>query len=64
MSRLVSTDTKIKQLEGLLDTKDLNSWETGFVRNLVERTGAGHHTGNLTDAQVERLEELWNKHFA
>ena len=64
MTRLVSLGAKIKQLEGLLDTKDLSAWENSFLHSISVRTDCGHNTGPLTDRQVDRLEELWSKHFA
>lgn len=35
MTRLVSIGTKIAQLAGMLDTRDLSDWENGFLRNLI-----------------------------
>lgn len=64
MSRAVSITTMVKQVEALHDTKDLNAWENEFVASLVERTSGGADTTLLTERQVERLEELWRKHFA
>jgi hypothetical protein len=60
---MVSTATMIEHLSGLLDTKDLNEWETGFVRNLHERAQSGQVT-SLTEKQVETLDRLYKKHFA
>lgn len=64
MTRMVSLNTKIQQLEGLHDTKDLTDWENGFVENIVIRTKRGLVTSHLSEAQIERIEELWGKHFA
>jgi hypothetical protein len=63
MPRIYSTQNKVQMLCGLLDTKDLNEWENGFVMSMERRMNEGTLTG-LSDAQVERLEELFNKHFA
>lgn len=60
---MLSTTAMIRKLEGLLDTKDLSDWEQGFVRGLVARLDAGQIT-LLSTKQVERLEELHDKHFA
>jgi hypothetical protein len=62
VTRLVSTGTKIKQLEALLGTSDLNEWETKFVRSIVEPDLVGRR--ELTDRQLEALDRLWGKHFA
>lgn len=64
MTRTVSIGAKVKQLAGMLDTQDLSDWENRFVRSIVQRSNAGADTTHLTDAQVERLDELWQKHFA
>lgn len=61
--KLVSTTTMIKRLEGLLGTRDLSEWEQGFVRKLVESSQAGQVT-QLTGAQVDKLDELYGRHFA
>ncbi|MDF3837102.1 hypothetical protein P3W85_29725 [Cupriavidus basilensis] len=60
---LVSTTTMIKRLEGLLGTGDLSEWEKSFVRSLVDVQKAGKVT-QLTGAQVEKLDELYGRHFA
>ena len=35
-----------------------------FVKSLLNQTAQGDNTSSLTERQVERLEELHNKHFA
>lgn len=64
MTRLVSIGTKVKQLEGLLDTKDLNEWENNFLHSISVRTDCGRNTTGLSEKQIERLDELWGKYFA
>lgn len=67
MSRLVSTQTKIKQLESLLGTEDLNEWEQGFVEGLAERARSSENLGTalmLSDKQLDSLDRLYRKHFA
>jgi hypothetical protein len=64
MTRLVSTNIKIKQLDGLLGTRDLNDWERGFVANTVAITQDGTQPGKLTEKQLERVDAMWEKHFA
>jgi hypothetical protein len=63
MPKLISTTVMIQKLSGMLGTSDLNEWESNFVMSLERRLNAGEVT-KLTDNQVERLEELHNKHFA
>jgi hypothetical protein len=65
MSRLVSLGTKIEQLDGLRDTKDLSEWENGFVTSILERyLVAGRDTRMLTGKQVDVIERIWSKHFS
>ncbi|MBN3777406.1 hypothetical protein G3O06_07555 [Burkholderia sp. Ac-20345] len=61
--RLYSTATMIERLTGLIGTNDLTEWEQEFVRKLDKIRCAGHVT-DLSDKQVERLDELHSKHFA
>ncbi len=65
MTRLVSLGTKIEQLDGLRDTKDLSEWEQGFVTSILESyLLAGRDTRILTSKQVDVIERIWTKHFA
>jgi len=65
MTRLVSLGTKIEQLDGLRDTKDLSEWEQGFVTSIIERyLLAGRDTRMLTSKQVDVIERIWGKHFS
>lgn len=64
MTRLVSIGSKIEQLDGLRDTKDLSEWENGFVTSILERyLVAGRDTRILTSKQVDVIERIWGKHF-
>lgn len=60
---MVSTTVMIQRLEGLLGTKDLNAWETSFVRSLAQRMHAGEVT-KLSGDQVDKLDELHGRHFS
>ena len=65
MTRLVSLGTKIEQLDGLRDTDDLSTCESGFVTSILERyLLAGRDTRMLSTRQVECLEQIWDKHFS
>lgn len=65
MTRLVSLGTKIEQLDGLRDTKDLSEWENGFVTSILERyLVAGRDTRMLSSRQVDVIERIWGKHFS
>ncbi|MBX3704013.1 MAG: hypothetical protein KF822_09585 [Steroidobacteraceae bacterium] len=60
---MLSTTQMIRRLEGMLDSRDLNDWEQGFVESLVQRVEAGQVT-SLTEKQIDRLQALHDKHFA
>lgn len=65
MTRMVSLGTKIEQLDGLRDTKDLSEWENGFVTSILERyLIAGRYTRMLSSRQVDVIERIWGKHFS
>ena len=58
-----STTQMIRKLEGMIGSKDLSDWESGFVESLVAKVDAGEVT-SLTERQLEVLERLHGKHFA
>lgn len=65
MARLVSIGAKVEQIEGLIGTADLNSWEQSFVASIVERyKSSSHDTRDLSEKQVESIDRIWRKHFA
>lgn len=60
-----SVGTMLEQLDGLRDTKDLTDWEHNFVTSVLERwLLARKDTLSLTPTQVEKIEQIWEKHFA
>lgn len=60
-----SLQQKIQILEGLLGTKDITSWEDGFITGLVERLEASKgQVLKLSDNQIEKLDQIYAKHFA
>ncbi len=61
--RQVALHIKVQQLQGLLGTKDLTSWEQKFVQSLMDKGFSKDSTG-MTDRQVETADELWEKHFS
>lgn len=64
MTAPVSVRTMLKQLAGMVDTKDLNAWENDFLKRQLEITSNGDRTSILTTSQIEKVEQLWTKHFA
>lgn len=59
-----SVGQKIKQLQGLVGTADVTEWEEGFIENISTSTRDGHETVHLTPGQVEKIDQIYNKHFA
>jgi len=59
-----SLGAMVKQLAGMVGTKDLSKWETDFVCRVGRRTADGEQTGCLTERQIDRLTELYEKHFS
>jgi hypothetical protein len=58
---MVPTLTKLRQLEALIDTEDLNPWQTRFVQENIQRVSRGI---DLSEKQIETLDALWSRHFA
>lgn len=54
----------IQQLEGLLGTRDISSWEEEFINNIAERVEMWGDTTRLSGAQADKIEQIWKKHFA
>jgi hypothetical protein len=61
---MTSLNTMVKRCSGLVDTKDVNSFENAFIKSIIEKTSAGDNTTMLTERQISVLETIFNKHFA
>ncbi len=55
---------KVQQLSGLTGTKDLSDWEAKFVASVVEAMDGTMATTKLTSKQVEKIDEIFERHFA
>lgn len=60
---MTSVGSMVKQLAGLVDTKDLSDWEQSFVSDIDDRTAGGNRTSHLSEKQIERIESIYRKHF-
>ncbi len=61
----VSIGSMIEQLHGLLGTGDLGDWEESFVTSVHERyVWVNKNSTQLSGKQVEKIEQIWAKHFA
>jgi hypothetical protein len=54
----------IKQIAGLVGTKDANDWETKFITGIVQLTDNGENTKYLSPPRVEVIERIYRRHFA
>jgi ribosomal protein S13 len=57
--------TKIRQLEILVDTAELDDRESDFVMSIVARTaGVEMDLRRLTLADIEHLQQIHERHFS
>jgi hypothetical protein len=61
---MASINLMVKKCTGLLGTKDITPWEERFLQNVKQLTSDGDNTTPLSENQVGRLEEIYEKHFA
>jgi hypothetical protein len=61
---MISMGAMLQRIHGLLETGDLNTWETGFVESVWEKSAGGTRTSALTSVQAEKVEQIFSKHFA
>ena len=59
-----SIGQKVKQIGGLVGTKDINDWESRFIKSVVGWSENGECTKVLSAKQVEVIERIYRKHFA
>jgi hypothetical protein len=65
MTRLFSLGVQLEQLASLRDTGDLADWESDFVGSVVGRyRRAGERTSVLSESQVEKISEIWQRNCA
>lgn len=60
---MLSLRQKLTQLQGLVGTSALNDWETRFVQDISTKIAGSHKAGTtvLTENQVEKIDELWER---
>lgn len=59
-----SLSQMIKQISSLVGTKDVNDWETDFIKGIVELTENGKNTKHLSAKRVDVIERIYRRHFA
>lgn len=60
---MTSTNSKIKLIAGLAGTKDVDARTSRFIEDMVEKTGNGARCGDLTEAQLQWIEDIHKRHF-
>ncbi len=58
-----STNVMVKKCAGLVDTRDVTDWENNFLKSVIARSEQGDRPDRLSEAQVETLEGIYEKHF-
>ena len=53
----------LQQLKNLLNTEDLNPFETRFIKDVNEQAEQHNSTTHLSSKQVELIEKLYSKNF-
>lgn len=61
---MASLTTMVKQLSGLVDTKDVSDWENDFLESIMRSTHDGDNTTVLTEKQIDVVERIFKKHFS
>lgn len=64
MSRVVSLGTMIKQINGLRGTGDVNAWEDNFIMCVNTQSMNGTKTQTLSENQIAKIEQIYERHFA
>ena len=59
-----SLNEMVRQIAGLVGTRDVSDWEGQFIESVYERSNKGANTAALSDKQVGIVERIWSKHFA
>lgn len=61
---MTTLSTKIKQLDGLVDTPQVTDRENDFIQDVVKETKNGLVTSVLTEKQIEFIDSIYDQHFA
>lgn len=61
---MTSPTTMVKRLQGLQGTGDLTPWEEQFVASILEQSRNGDDTTRLSERQLARVQQIFDKHFA
>lgn len=64
MPRTVSLGVMIRQIDGLVGTDDISSWEEAFIASVSGYADDRRNPKVLSDKQIEKIEQIYRKHFA
>lgn len=67
MPKMVSLQSKLVSLNGLIGTSDISPWEDRFLRSVIPPALAKSKLGSpagLTELQEEKVDQIFRKHFA
>jgi hypothetical protein len=65
--RMVSMQSKLQALNGLIDTKDVDEKTNQFLKNVCPKGLAAAKLGQVTgfsEAQTEWIENVYDRHFS
>lgn len=58
---MIAIEQMVKQLSGLVGTKKVTKFESGFIHNIAAQLELGN---GLSTPQAEVIERIYKKHFA
>lgn len=61
---MASTNIMLQKCSGLIDTTDINDWTNKFLKNVWQRSQQGKRPDLLSGPQVDKLTEIYERHFA
>jgi hypothetical protein len=59
-----SLNAMVQRIHGLADTTEASEWESTFVKDVFRKTLGGRRTTVLNEKEIEKVEEIFKKHFA
>lgn len=60
-----SVKEKIEELDDIRTKRDVGEWVDGFIEGTVKRMqNTNWNTTNLSDKQIDKIDELWEKYCA
>lgn len=60
---MLSIGAKIRQIAGLAGTSAVDERTSDFITSVYDQSNSGAHTSQLSEKQVEWVEDIHAKHF-